>query len=369
MRIWVISSSYPRHPEESVNAGVIARDLALSLAEQGHEITVVTPRKPGGTEFDPVLSGIELPWLSPTLSLADLSPKRPADLLRMVSLFLAARPRLRRAVRRAPPEATIALWALPSGILARWVHRMAGAPYAVWVLGSDVWKAPRFPGGSRILTTVLRDAEAAFADGTALAEEAERLTGVRVAFLPSCRRLPPPPEHLPEATDVLFVGRYHPNKGPDVLIESAALLRAARPDVQVRMYGQGEMRPMLERTVMRLGLEGSIQVSGPLSATALSGAMARAKVLAIPSRIESIPLILGDAVQAGLPVVCSAVGDLPSVVDRYGLGTTVPPGRPDALAAALDRSLADPKRLPPEAGPPWLSPDGLATEMLKVFTS
>jgi len=77
----------------------------------------------------------------------------------------------------------------------------------VWPLGSDVWKAPSYPGGTRLLGKVNGDSSGAYADGTELAAQAVRLTGEPVEFLPSVRRLPRPPASLPDPVDVLFVGR------------------------------------------------------------------------------------------------------------------------------------------------------------------
>lgn len=364
MRVWLITSSYPRAPEESVNAGVLARDLALSLRQLGHRVTVVTPEKLGGIVLDPGLEAVRLPWFRPTVAMADLSAWRPVDLIRALSLFALARPALRRALASERPDGVLALWALPSGIFARWVRRWSGVPYVVWLLGSDVWKAASYPLGTSLLRKVLEDSSAAYADGTELAAEATRLTGRAVEFLPSARRLPPPPAQLPDAVDVLFVGRYHPNKGPDVLIEAFAAVHRARPEATLRLHGEGMLRPELETWVERLGLKDVVTVAGPLSAVGVAGAMASAKVLAIPSRIESIPLILGDAVQAGLPVVASAVGDVGEMVCRDKLGLTVAPNDPEALAAALLAMLDSAKRLEPSSHVASITPEGIAETLV-----
>ena len=81
-------------------------------------------------------------------------------------------------------------------------------------------------------------------------------------------------------------------------------------------------------------------IRGPIDAVGLANALAGAKVLAIPSRIESVPLILGDAIQAGCPVVATDCGDMGSVVVRYGLGVVVPPEDPGAMLAGIQRALA-----------------------------
>jgi glycosyltransferase involved in cell wall biosynthesis len=354
MKLWVITSSYPTKPQQSINAGVLARDLALLLLNAAHEVTLITPAKSARIEFDPGLRGVVLPAARPVDELANLSPRRPADIWTMATLFLGARSRLRRELRRSRPDGLIALWALPSGIFARWVHRWCGAPYAVWLLGSDVWKADRYPGGRRFLRRVVRDASGRFADGTALAEQARIMTGCAIDFLPSIRRLPPPAgEAL--SCDVLFVGRYHPNKGPDLLLEAFSTVVASRPGTTLRMHGIGELRPQLERRVAALGLAASVTVEGPIDAPALAAALRATRVLAIPSRIESIPLILGDAAQAGARVVATETGDVGRLVREHGLGQIAPAGDVPALASALLRELDRPRD--PRAGPQGASFD------------
>jgi glycosyltransferase involved in cell wall biosynthesis len=360
MHLWLLTSSYPRIPEESLNAGVLARDLALSLRELGHRITVVTPDKPGGIVLDPGLDVVRLPWFSPTVAMADLSPSRPVDLVRILSLFARARSTLRRALARDRPGGAVALWALPSGIFARWAKRWHGVPYVVWLLGSDVWQAPSYPFGPTLLRKIIEDSTAAYADGTELASEARKLTGQRVEFLPSIRRLPPPPASLPEPADVLYVGRYHRNKGPDVLIRAFAVVHRARPEATLRLHGEGELGAEMIRQVQDLGLQKVVTIQGALSAVGLAAAMASATVLAIPSRIESIPLILGDAIQAGLPVVASDAGDMGDLVRRHKLGLTVPPDDPEALARALLAMLASPWPREACAPPPPIAPEDIA---------
>ena len=57
--------------------------------------------------------------------------------------------------------------------------------------------------------------------------------------------------------------------------------------------------------------------------------------LLIPSRIESIPVILSDAIQLGTPVIATEVGDMPAVFEEMAIGDTVPPLDPAAFADML----------------------------------
>jgi glycosyltransferase involved in cell wall biosynthesis len=60
-----------------------------------------------------------------------------------------------------------------------------------------------------------------------------------------------------------------------------------------------------------------------------------ASVLAIPSRSEGLPIVLLEAMDAGLPVVATGVGEIPAVLEQGRLGSLVPAGSPGELASAL----------------------------------
>ncbi len=368
MRVWLVSSSYPRSPHESINAGVIARDIALDLAKGGHKVTVITPDKPGGVVFDESIDGVRIPWIGASVQLSDVSGRSLRDVIRVASLLMSARVSIPRLVRSRAPEAIIALWGLPSGVFARWGARKAGCPYVVWLLGSDVWRAAQLPMGQRMLTRVLEDAEATFADGRELAQEAERLTGVSVGFLPSVRRLPAAQRVNASSIDVLYVGRYHRNKGPDVLVDSLRLLKQQGRSFHAVLHGSGDLEEALRTRIAQLGLVDYIELFPPIGAHELAERLASARVLVIPSRVESIPLILGDAVQARIPVIATRVGDMSSVVDGLGIGISVPPEDPHALANAIAETLDSPPLiLDWSAADRLLSPTGLALRFMETL--
>ena len=369
MRIWLITSSYPREPSESINAGVLARDVALDLASQGHQVTVVTPGKPGGVRFDDELDGVTIPWLKPSLEISDLS-KNPFDLIRTASLLLAARVTVSRETRSRPPDAVIALWGLPSGIFARRAAARVGCPYAVWLLGSDVWRATELPRGQSTLTQVLEDASKVFADGVALADQAEKLTSVPVDFLPSARRLPPVKRAQSPPIDVLFVGRYHHNKGPDVLLKALSILNEQGHDLRTEMYGAGDLQSELTNRINKHNLSKSVELNPPIGLQVLADRLASTRLLVIPSRFESLPLILGDAVQARVPVVATRVGDMGDVVKSLGIGTVVESEDPEALAQTIVSSLDDPLATRDwAAADRLLSPGAAASTLLSALLS
>lgn len=330
MRLWVISSSYPTAPHESVNAGVLARDLALSLSRRGHEVHVITPTKPGGVTFDPELRGVAFSWYKPTREISDIG-RTPVDVIRAASLMASGLSTVSRLARRTPPDAIIGLWGLPSGLLARRAAQAAQADYGVWLLGSDVWRADELPMGRRLLTSACRDAAVVAADGKSLADAAARITGVEVEYLPSSRRLPRPAGQSFPMVDVAFIGRYHRNKGPDILLQALATLQAER-GISAEFYGAGGLENALREQAGRLK---KVAVNNPIDGSRVRSRLQSCRVLVIPSRVESVPLILGDAIQARCLVVVSDVGDMADIVRRFGIGRVAEANDPVSLAKAI----------------------------------
>lgn len=142
-----------------------------------------------------------------------------------------------------------------------------------------------------------------------------------------------------EELNLLFAGRFNEQKDPLSLIE--ALARPALRDRpwRLRMAGDGELRPAVEAAVRARGLQGRVELLGVRGD--LPALMAASDALVLPSRYEGNPLVVLEALAAGLAVVATEVGCLPELVPT-ACGRLVPPGRPDALAQAL--ADLDPQR-------------------------
>ncbi len=138
---------------------------------------------------------------------------------------------------------------------------------------------------------------------------------------------------------IVFTGRLHPEKGPDVLLEALARMTDPPPTFLV---GAGPLAEELRAQACRLGLEGVVRFEGWRDDAARW--VAGATVLAQPSRDEAGSQSAVVAMGLGVPVVGAAVDDLPVTLGK-GRGLVVPPEDPDALAAALEDVLAG-RRLP-----------------------
>lgn len=156
--------------------------------------------------------------------------------------------------------------------------------------------------------------------------------------------------HLPNGTPVdvpvrigagegiLYAGRLSPEKGVDVLLHAVARL----PQARLEIAGDGPDRAALTGLATRVA-PGRVRFHGRLEPAALQALTARARVTALPARwLENQPLAVLESYAAQVPVVASALGGIPELVDA-STGTLVGPDDPAALAAALGRYLDDPE--------------------------
>lgn len=142
---------------------------------------------------------------------------------------------------------------------------------------------------------------------------------------------------------VLFVGRVGPQKGVDVLLEALSLARRAGADLRAVLVGAGESPEAWSQVARHpLVTEGVVRLTGSLADERIAE-YAAADVFCLPTRADSLPLALLEAMAAGLPSVCSSVGAIPWVLAGGRSGVLVPPGDATALADALTRLARDPE--------------------------
>lgn len=138
---------------------------------------------------------------------------------------------------------------------------------------------------------------------------------------------------------VLFVGRLRYYKGLHFLIEAMREVEA-----QLVLVGSGPEEHFLRDKVSQAGLEKRVHFSGELDDTEVLPYFYAADVFCLPShlRSEAFGICQIEAMACGVPVVSTALDTGVPFVNKDGeTGLVVPPADPQALAAALNRLLAD----------------------------
>jgi glycosyltransferase involved in cell wall biosynthesis len=303
LRVVHLTTSYPR--DEGDFAGRFVADLVEDIRARGVDATVVAPgvfRDFGLAYGSGVVANVKRrPWLAPAL---------------LVSMV--------RAVRRAARDADLihAHW-LAGGAVAA----LARVPFVVTLHGSgtagrfaDLELARRHP---RLVRAVLRRARAVLCVSDALADAARACGARNVRVVRNGVAIPERIGREAEPAEVLFAGRLSPEKGIDELV-------AATRGMNVVVAGDGPLRDSVPGAL------------GFVPHDELDRLYARAAVVVLPSHREGLPLSVLEAMAHGRPVVASAVGGIPELVEDGVTGLLVPAGDVGALRSALEGLLADP---------------------------
>lgn len=148
---------------------------------------------------------------------------------------------------------------------------------------------------------------------------------------------------------LLTVGRIDPQKNQRMLLEVTAGLAGKYPDLHLVLVGHvtnEEYRQALVREAQERGLAERVKLIPGLQADnpALVDAYHAADLFVLPSVHEPFGIVILEAWAAGLPVVASRVGGIPSFVDDGADGLLVEPGDAAGFAAAVDACLMNPER-------------------------
>ena len=140
-----------------------------------------------------------------------------------------------------------------------------------------------------------------------------------------------------------YIGRLSKEKGVDVLLDSIPLVQTECPEVEFRIFGDGEERAVLEKRCRDNGLNPGTIFQG--KTPHVNELLTLMDVCVIPSRSESFGLFALECMRAGKPVIASSVGGLQEIISPGKTGILFEPGDPKVLAEKIlalykDRKLA-----------------------------
>jgi glycosyltransferase involved in cell wall biosynthesis len=352
MRILVLNYEYP---PLGGGAAVATAALAHGLMERGVTVDVVTAGAGPGAERRTADRPMEQPEEG-GLTVYRVRSRRTgvheAGMGDAGSYIIAALPVIRRLLRIHRYDAVHVFFSLPTGALLPFLG-LRGTPVVVSLRGSDV---PGYdPHNSslqrahRLLAPltrwIWRRADRVVAVCESLGQLALRTwpelrysvvpNGVDLALFhpadPAARR---PSKRI----RCLAVARLIERKGLGDLIRALALLERGRFELEI--VGGGADQHVLRDLATQLGVAEDIRFLGPLPRAEVAERYRAADLFTLPSSAEAFGNVFAEALASGLPIVGSATGGIPDLVEHGSNGLLVPPGDVHALAGAI-RYLAD----------------------------
>ncbi len=326
-KICIVTSSFPKNKNDARNAGVFVKDFATLLSKEDFDVFILSPFKKDSINDFESINVHFFPWLKGEFELSSLNPKNPLHFIKLVSVVLSGLFVTTNFIRKNKIDYCLGMWAVPSGIFTLFAKFLFNTPYFVWVLGSDIWRIQDYPMGKYILKKILKNSNKLYADGLRLAQDVEILSNKKCDFLASSRILNTIKKQLDYKKFVttkknfMFLGRYHTNKGVDLLIEAVNLLSFEdRKKSAFHIFGGGPLEKKIKEMVNDFGLNDCIFINDYLKADEVFSYMSKSDFIVIPSRIEGIPVALSDCLQSKKPLVLTNVGDMGRLASQYNIG-------------------------------------------------
>lgn len=139
-----------------------------------------------------------------------------------------------------------------------------------------------------------------------------------------------------DATDLLYVGRLSEEKAIDDLLRGLQRIATNDDTVQLHIVGSGPSADQLKKLANQLGVSDAVTFHGFVpKGPDLWAHFDDADIFVLPSRTEGLPRVVAEAMARGLPVVTTAVGGLPKLINHGQNGMLVDPGDLDALVDAI----------------------------------
>jgi len=325
-------------------SGVIAVEVAASLARRGHRVHVFSDEVPG--RMDP---GRENLWFHAV-------EVRDYPQLKHPPYSLALTSKLVEVARRERLDLVHAHYAVPhaaSAYLARQVIAAEGTvapPKIVTTLhGTDitlVGSDPSFLALTRFsiaASDAVTTPSAWLREATFAALDVPRAVAIEVVpnFVDTERFAPVASAVAARGGVLVHVSNFRPLKRVDDVVRVFARVRAAAPGAGaiLRLVGDGPERPRVAALARELGVDGAVEMLG--ERIDLPDVLRGADAFLLTSETESFGLAALEAMACGVPVVASAVGGVPEVVTDGESGFLRPAGDVAGMAEAALRLLTD----------------------------
>lgn len=358
MRLALITPGFAS-PEEANFAIPALMDTVRALAER-HDVHVFTLRYPHRRDSYEV-HGV-------TVHAFGWATTGGLSRMRLLQQAVSA---IRREHRRQPFDLFHGLWADEPGVIATVAGRLLGRPSVVSILGGELVGFPDIGYGgqlsrfNRLLTRrALRDASVVTVGSACLRQIAAPLVpenrlrilplGVDTdLFTPADTSIETNPGNSRftfhgNATDasiatanfhILHVASLSPVKDQATLMGALAIVANVHPEVHLHIAGTGAQQPALAAQAAARGIAGHVTFHGEVAHQRLPDYYQAADLFVLSSRYESQSLVALEAAACGCPVVGTAVGVLPELLDPMQV---VPVGDSGALAATISDLIRDP---------------------------
>jgi colanic acid/amylovoran biosynthesis glycosyltransferase len=353
-RVGYVVKRYPRYSETFIVNEILAHEAA------GLEIDIFSLYPPNDTHFQDLLARVKA-----SVTYVNVQGLKASDLwseIRQVnaaSLQALAHDdasevyqalRIARHIRQKGITHLHAHFATSATTVARLAAHLAGIPFSFTAHAKDIFHESvsrhdleqKLKDAARVIT--VSDYNLAYLSshyGFASGKVQRLYNGLDLERFPFYTG--------PRQPTIVSVGRLVEKKGFEDLIEACYLLKQKGQPVACHIIGSGELGPVLQAQIDRLGLSRQVCLLGPMPQMQVIEKVSEASIFALPCVVgedgnrDGLPTVLLEAMALGTPCISTDVTGIPEVLIHERTGLQVPQNHPEALAQALMRLLNNPE--------------------------
>src|SRR5258708_794895 len=343
LRIGILTHNYPKDSKESRDAGKFIYTYSHELSKQAN-VFVFCPDYGGKKEKDTKVPVTWFDWGGNGKKFGSWNFFSPTSVFRFVKLITSGNKELIRFIKEREIDYLLCFWTFPSGIFAYFAKKKLGIGYSTWSLGSDIYIYPKLPVVIQLTQIVLKDADHRFGNSYDICKAIKKISGMTAEFLTTSNPIMIKKYISPKLNEhnynFLCIARLEKVKGPDILLEAAKLLKQKSNDFSITFIGSGSMFSSLNDRVKEYGLSDNVKILGYVEDQALvNGYLKNSDCLIIPSRSESFPLVITEAIQTGLSMIGSDVGDMPLFIKGNKIGFIFKKENSEDLASCMGKMM------------------------------
>ncbi len=370
LRIGILTHNYPVNSGERKDAGIFIYDFAHELSKKA-DVFVFCPDFGGSKEKYKKVPVMWFDWEGGNEKFGNWQLFNPVYIYKFFKLIYIGQKKAIEFAKENKIDYCLSCWTLPSAIFGLRVKQALKIPYASWSLGSDVNKYVKIPILGQLINLALRKADKRYANSFALINKVKEISQKECSFLPAITNFEKGARNIKSKGKIfrfLFVGRLERIKGPDILIDAVSNLLEKQKNFEVNILGDGTMMRDLKNKTAN-NMNSIVNFLGWADQKKVSNFMSISNCLVIPSRNESLPLVLIEAARRNLPVIATRVGDCERMIKKYNIGISVQKENPDRLSSAMSRIMKDKGYKRKRPGFKKLSSDFSQEKTVDVFLS
>lgn len=241
------------------------------------------------------------------------------------------------------PDKILSCWAFPEGVAGQKLAERLGIPFYLKVHGSDINGHGNIPERAKQIVNAANKSNGILSVSNALKDkmitmgiDADKINVIyngvdKTQFKPNASEM--------RNNTLFYVGNLKDTKGVMELLKAFHLVSAEYPELKLTYAGSGHMRTPMNAYIEENGLVDRVKFLGTVNHNELPALMKLARFVVLPSYAEGVPNVLLESMSCGTPVVATAVGGIPEVVQEGMNGYLSEPRSATEFAETLRKAL------------------------------